>query len=100
MPEITLENTKGLSDSQMEELQDGLKKLAKEKIGYEVLYELAEFVRVYLHQHNLPPRSCHDLMLKQQEDERKKKDTDVLQVHRLKIVLQMLYLSLITQRPD
>ena len=84
VPEIILENTKGLSDSQMKELQDELKNLATEKVGYEVLYELAEFVRIYLHKHNLPPISCHDLMLKQQEDEKKKKDTEGLQVYHVK----------------
>ncbi|EDV29467.1 uncharacterized protein TRIADDRAFT_51839 [Trichoplax adhaerens] len=79
VPEIDIENAKGLSDSQMEELKEQLNNLAKERIGYEVLYELAEFVRGYLHKYNRPQLSFYALMVKQQEDEKKKKNLEEFQ---------------------
>ncbi|TSO67491.1 eIF-2-alpha kinase GCN2 [Bagarius yarrelli] len=66
-PELQLTNAKGLSNDKLRKLQIELSKLAMERCGEVMIYELADFVQGFLTEHNLPPsRSFHEEMLKNQ----------------------------------
>ncbi|XP_019525004.3 eIF-2-alpha kinase GCN2 [Aedes albopictus] len=67
-PKIELENTRGLSDTLVQELLDILKKQADQLKGEVMIYELAATVEGFLHKHNAPPKgSFYDEMLANQE---------------------------------
>lgn len=63
-PKISLENTKGLSDSEKNELLDQLHRLSESHKGEVMIYDLAQFVQTFLHEHNkMPTKSFYDQML-------------------------------------
>ncbi|XP_035388429.1 eIF-2-alpha kinase GCN2 isoform X2 [Electrophorus electricus] len=67
-PEIELKNAIGLSNDTLQNLQSELMKLALERCGEVMIYELADFVQGFLTEHNVPPsRSFHEEMLKNQQ---------------------------------
>ncbi|XP_031618624.1 eIF-2-alpha kinase GCN2 [Contarinia nasturtii] len=75
-PKISLEETKGLSDIQKNELLKELSELCEQKKGEVVIYDLAQIVQAYLHKHNKAPcGSFYDQML----IERNKRDEALLQ---------------------
>ncbi|XP_058254672.1 eIF-2-alpha kinase GCN2 isoform X2 [Hemibagrus wyckioides] len=64
-PELKLKNAKGLSNDKLQKLQSELAKLALQRCGEVMIYELADFVQGFLTEHNVPPsRSFHEEMLK------------------------------------
>ncbi|XP_077096596.1 eIF-2-alpha kinase GCN2-like isoform X1 [Siphateles boraxobius] len=66
-PELELKNAKGLSHDKLEELKAELHKLARERCGEVMIYELADLVQGFLTEHNAPPSSSfHEEMLKNQ----------------------------------
>ncbi|XP_052009423.1 LOW QUALITY PROTEIN: eIF-2-alpha kinase GCN2 [Xyrauchen texanus] len=66
-PELELKNAKGLSYDKLQNLQTELNKLAKDRCGEVMIYELAGFVQGFLTEHNVPPSSSfHEEMLKNQ----------------------------------
>lgn len=59
-----LEETKGLSDAEKNELMQLLRELSQEKKGQEIIYDLAQTVESFLHKHNKAPSgSFYDQML-------------------------------------
>ncbi|RUS85381.1 hypothetical protein EGW08_006866, partial [Elysia chlorotica] len=81
IPEISLENWKGLSNSTVAVLKTELLKEAEGYVGEVMLWQLATYVQEFLHKHNKPPpKSFYEQMMtnnKQQqeriqEQERKK----------------------------
>lgn len=63
-PKISLEDTKGLSDIQKNELIKEMNDLCDQKKGEVVIYDLAHIVQSFLHKHNKPPSgSFYDQML-------------------------------------
>lgn len=61
-----MEETKGLSDSQKDELLKELSDLAQEKKGEVMIYDLTQVVQAFLHRHNKAPTgSFYDQMLKE-----------------------------------
>ncbi|XP_073683302.1 eIF-2-alpha kinase GCN2 isoform X1 [Garra rufa] len=66
-PELELKNAKGLSHDKLQQLHTELNKLAKDRCGEVMIYELADFVQGFLMEHNVPPSSSfHEEMLKNQ----------------------------------
>ncbi|KAA0711614.1 eIF-2-alpha kinase GCN2 [Triplophysa tibetana] len=66
-PELKLRNAEGLSYDKQQNLQLELNKLAEERCGEVMIYELADFVQCFLTEHNVPPSSSfHEEMLKNQ----------------------------------
>ncbi|XP_052437387.1 eIF-2-alpha kinase GCN2 isoform X1 [Carassius gibelio] len=66
-PELELKNAKGLSYDKLERLQKELHKLAQDRCGEVMIYELADLVQGFLTEHNVPPSSSfHEEMLKNQ----------------------------------
>ncbi|XP_053488961.1 eIF-2-alpha kinase GCN2 isoform X3 [Ictalurus furcatus] len=64
-PELELKHAKGLSNDNLQNLQSDLAKLALDRCGEVMIYELADFVQGFLTEHNVPPsRSFHEEMLK------------------------------------
>ncbi|KAM6961283.1 eIF-2-alpha kinase GCN2 [Aplochiton taeniatus] len=67
-PELELQNAKGLSNDNLQSLQTELSKLATDRCGEVMIYELADHVQGFLSQHNVPPAcSFHEEMLKNQQ---------------------------------
>ncbi|MFT7802001.1 eIF-2-alpha kinase GCN2 isoform X1 [Arapaima gigas] len=76
-PKLELKNAKGLSNENLQNLQAELDKLAAERCGEVMIFELADFVQSFLSEHNVPPpRSFHEEMLKnhQKQQERLAKE--------------------------
>ncbi|KAK9533540.1 hypothetical protein VZT92_008652 [Zoarces viviparus] len=73
-PELELNNAKGLSNENLQNLQSELTKLATERCGEVMIYELADYIQGFLSEHNKPPSSSfHEEMLKnlrRQEEKR------------------------------
>uniref|UniRef100_A0AAY5K5C3 eIF-2-alpha kinase GCN2 n=1 Tax=Esox lucius TaxID=8010 RepID=A0AAY5K5C3_ESOLU len=66
-PELELKNAKGLSNDNLQSLHTELTKLAAERCGEVMIYELADHVLGFLSEHNKPPSSSfHEEMLKNQ----------------------------------
>lgn len=77
VPKLQLEDSKGLSDTLLEELLEILNKQAKELEGEVMIFELTQTVQEFLHKHNHKPRgSFYDEMKKQNEDLLKLKETE------------------------
>lgn len=55
MPKITLENEKGLSLDQIKQLHRQLVKRANELLGFEMVYELCQYIQEFLYENNNPP---------------------------------------------
>lgn len=65
-PKITLEDTKGLSDGQRDELLKELNDVALSRKGEVMIYDLTQVVQAFLHKHNKAPiGSFYDQMLKE-----------------------------------
>lgn len=61
-----MEETKGLSDGQKEDLLKELNDLAQEKKGEVMIYDLTQIVQAFLHKHNkVPIGSFYEQMLKE-----------------------------------
>ncbi|XP_067098749.1 eIF-2-alpha kinase GCN2 isoform X2 [Osmerus mordax] len=66
-PQLELKNAKGLSNDNLQSLQAELNKMAAERCGEVMMYELAGHVQGFLSEHNKPPSSSfHEEMLKNQ----------------------------------
>ncbi|KAL2098648.1 hypothetical protein ACEWY4_005128 [Coilia grayii] len=66
-PQLELKNAKGLSNDNLQNLQAQLTKLASERCGEVMIYELADHVQGFLVELNVPPLcSFHEEMLKNQ----------------------------------
>lgn len=77
-PELELNNAKGLSNENIQTLQNELTKLAAARCGEVVIYELADYIQSFLSEHNKPPSSSfHEEMLKnhrRQEEKRAREE--------------------------
>ncbi|KAJ8341453.1 hypothetical protein SKAU_G00337440 [Synaphobranchus kaupii] len=72
-PEFELKNANGLSNDNLHNLQTELAKLAAERCGEVMIYEMADFVQGFLSEHDVPPpRSFHEEMLKNQRRHQEK----------------------------
>ncbi|XP_023658138.1 eIF-2-alpha kinase GCN2 isoform X1 [Paramormyrops kingsleyae] len=72
-PKVELKNAKGLSNGNLQNLHVELAKLAAERCGEVMIYELADYVQGFLTEHNVPPpRSFHEEMLKNQQREQER----------------------------
>nr|XP_004660829.2 eIF-2-alpha kinase GCN2 [Jaculus jaculus] len=70
VPEIELENAKGLSNESVNLLKSRLEELAKKHCGEVMIFELAYHVQLFLSEHNKPPpKSFHEEMLQRQAQE-------------------------------
>ncbi|XP_060076346.1 eIF-2-alpha kinase GCN2-like [Ylistrum balloti] len=77
VPDIVFENSKGLSNKELDELKREVDKLANSLKGEVMLLELAQTVQRYLHQHNRPPgKSFYEEMMsnKREQEERLAKE--------------------------
>uniref|UniRef100_A0A3Q4AEI9 non-specific serine/threonine protein kinase n=1 Tax=Mola mola TaxID=94237 RepID=A0A3Q4AEI9_MOLML len=73
-PELELQNAKGLSNENLQNLQGELTKLATARCGEVMIYELADYIQGFLSEHNKPPsRSFHEEMLKNQRRQQEKR---------------------------
>ncbi|OWF52320.1 Eukaryotic translation initiation factor 2-alpha kinase 4 [Mizuhopecten yessoensis] len=73
IPDIHLENSKGLSNKELDELKGDVDKLANSLKGEVMLLELAQVIQQYLHKHNRPPaKSFYEEMMfnKREQEER------------------------------
>ncbi|XP_052902720.1 eIF-2-alpha kinase GCN2 [Anopheles moucheti] len=67
-PKLELKNSVGLSDSLVREFTEKLQQLADDLKGEVMIFELANNVQAFLHQHNVPPKgSFYDEMLANQQ---------------------------------
>ncbi|ORX52231.1 hypothetical protein BCR36DRAFT_582732 [Piromyces finnis] len=73
LPELYLENGKGLSDNEIEDILQSIKNLGRELIGNEMIYELSQYIQDYLTEHNKKSFSAYEEMLIRQEVAEKKK---------------------------
>ncbi|GFR96851.1 eukaryotic translation initiation factor 2-alpha kinase 4 [Elysia marginata] len=89
VPDITLENWKGLSNSVVAELKTKLLNEARGCVGEVMLWQLATYVQEFLHKHNKPPpKSFYEQMVtnnkqqqeRMQEQIRKKQEEEVFVV--------------------
>ncbi|CAH1982227.1 unnamed protein product [Acanthoscelides obtectus] len=79
-PRIYLENSKGLSQTTVAELQVLLEQKSKELEGEEMIFQLAQCVEEFLHTHNKPTsKSFYDEMLKRQK-EKEERDLQARQI--------------------
>ncbi|XP_028420997.1 eIF-2-alpha kinase GCN2 isoform X2 [Perca flavescens] len=73
-PELELNNAKGLSNENLQNLQSEITKLAAVRCGEVMIYELADFIQGFLSEHNKPPSSSfHEEMLKNQRRQQEKR---------------------------
>nr|CAI5829716.1 unnamed protein product [Callosobruchus analis] len=93
-PRISLENSKGLSQTTVAELQVLLEQKAKDLKGEEMIFQLAQCVEEFLHRHNKPTtKSFYDEMLKRQK-EKEEKDLQARQLEQnLKVLFFYLHMS-------
>ncbi|KAM7402881.1 hypothetical protein PAMA_003688 [Pampus argenteus] len=76
-PELELKNAKGLSNENLQNLQNELTKLAEVQCGEVMIYELAYHIQGFLSEHNKPPSSSfHEEMLKNQRRQQEKRDLE------------------------
>lgn len=73
MPKIKLENSKGLSDNSLVQLQTELEQKAAQLKGEEMIFQLSQYVQEFLHLHNKPPsKSFYDERLQRQKEKEQK----------------------------
>uniref|UniRef100_A0A8D0CTB9 eIF-2-alpha kinase GCN2 n=1 Tax=Sander lucioperca TaxID=283035 RepID=A0A8D0CTB9_SANLU len=73
-PELELNNAKGLSNENLQNLQSEITKLAAIRCGEVMIYELAVYIQGFLSEHNKPPSSSfHEEMLKNQRRQQEKR---------------------------
>lgn len=104
-PEVELKNAKGLSFDKQEKLNVELNKLARERCGEVMIYELADFVQGFLTEHNVPPSSSfHEEMLKNQRRQQERlaleEQEKIDQRRRLEEQMQNEILAEIQRRED
>ncbi|XP_064182546.1 eIF-2-alpha kinase GCN2 [Anguilla rostrata] len=104
-PEFELKNAKGLSNDNLHNLQTELTKLAADRCGEVMIYELADFVQGFLSEHNVPPpRSFHEEMLKNQRRQQEKlaqeQQQKIAQQRQLEEQMQNEILAEIQRRED
>lgn len=104
-PELELKNAKGLSFDKQEKLNVELNKLARERCGEVMIYELADFVQGFLTEHNVPPSSSfHEEMLKNQRRQQERlaleEQEKIDQRRRLEEQMQNEILAEIQRRED
>ncbi|XP_017089364.2 eIF-2-alpha kinase GCN2 isoform X1 [Drosophila bipectinata] len=84
-PKIVLEESKGLSDQQLEALLSQLQTQSEELRGEVMIYELAQTVQAFLLEHNKPPKgSFYDQMLQ----DKQKREKELLDIQRQRESLQ------------
>lgn len=90
MPKLSLENSRGVSNTLLTQLQDELEKKAHSMKGEEMIFQLAQHVQEFLHRHNKPGiKSFYEEMLnRQKEEEQKHKQAEQLENDR-KVVVKM-----------
>ncbi|KAJ8288896.1 hypothetical protein COCON_G00015550 [Conger conger] len=72
-PVFELKNAKGLSNDNLHNLETQLTKLAADRCGEVMIYEMADFVQGFLSEHDVsPPRSFHEEMLKNQRKQQER----------------------------
>lgn len=69
-------NRRGLTPAVVRQLDDSLQAAAKDMVGREMIYDLADHVRAFLVNHNAPPPegsklSFHEQMVKRMENDKK-----------------------------
>ncbi|CAH0551983.1 unnamed protein product [Brassicogethes aeneus] len=75
IPNIKLENGKGLSNAVLTELQEELTQEATLLIGEEMIFQLAQYVEQFLHKHNKPSsKSFYEEMLQRQKEQEEKEN--------------------------
>jgi len=80
LPELYLENEKGLSDNEIDDLLNSIKKLARELIGNEMIYEISQYIQDYLTEHNIKVISAYEeMMIRQEVDEKKKQEKELFE---------------------
>ncbi|XP_062863394.1 eIF-2-alpha kinase GCN2 [Trichomycterus rosablanca] len=104
-PDLELKNAKGLSNDNLQNLQAELAKLAQERCGEVMIYELADLVQTFLTEHNVPPpRSFHEEMLKNQQRQKERlaleEQERIDQRHRQEEQMQNEILAEIQRRED
>ena len=73
VPKIKLENSKGLSDNLLFQLQRDLERTANALKGEEMVFQLSQHVQEFLHRHNKPAsKSFYDEMLQRQKEKKEK----------------------------
>ncbi|XP_068436468.1 eIF-2-alpha kinase GCN2 isoform X2 [Clinocottus analis] len=73
-PELELNDAKGLSNENLQNLQSELTKLAAARCGEVMIYELADYIQGFLSEHNKPPSSSfHEEMLKNHRRQEEKR---------------------------
>lgn len=73
VPTLKLENSKGLSNNSIKQLEDDLKEKALKLQGEEMIFQLAQHVQEFLHLHNKPTsKSFYDEMLQRQKEKEEK----------------------------
>eukprot|EP00833_Pecoramyces_ruminatium_P017910 jgi/Orpsp1_1/1191942/evm.model.d7180000089539.1 len=84
IPELYLKNGKGLSDNEIDDLTNTIKNLARELLGNEMIYEIAQCIEEYLTEHNKKEISAYEEMLKRQEvDEKKKQEKELFEKQKI-----------------
>ncbi|KAJ8309409.1 hypothetical protein KUTeg_014283 [Tegillarca granosa] len=77
IPEIRLENAKGLSNNQIAVLESDLKEKSKMLIGEVMLLELAQHIEQFLHDNNKPPaKSFYEEMMSNKQKEQQKQNEE------------------------
>ncbi|XP_075388029.1 eIF-2-alpha kinase GCN2 [Tenrec ecaudatus] len=80
VPEIELENAKGLSNESVNLLRSRLEELATKHCGEVMIFELAYHVQSFLSEHNKPPpKSFHEEMLQRQAQEEQRRRLEAKQ---------------------
>ncbi|KAF7284929.1 hypothetical protein GWI33_017408 [Rhynchophorus ferrugineus] len=70
-PKILLENEKGMSQASLLTLHQELEEKARVREGTEMIFELCQHIREFLHSHNKPAmKSFYDEMLQKQEEKK------------------------------
>lgn len=73
-PKISLENTEGLSNSQIEELLDKLNDRALNSNDEVIIFDLTQIVQAFLLEHNKPPvGSFYDVMILEKSEQKEKR---------------------------
>uniref|UniRef100_A0A6P7FHC6 non-specific serine/threonine protein kinase n=1 Tax=Diabrotica virgifera virgifera TaxID=50390 RepID=A0A6P7FHC6_DIAVI len=70
VPKISLENSKGLSNTVLIELQGCLEQTALDLVGEEMIFQLCQLVEEFLHKHNKPAsKSFYEEMLERRKEQ-------------------------------
>lgn len=84
VPNLFLENSRGISNTLLIQLHDELEKKAQNMKGEEMIFQLAQHVQEFLHKHNKPGiKSFYEEMLnRRKEEEQKLKQAEQLEKDR------------------